>query len=109
MFLNILAAVSQASPAGNNNEVIVAVITAVATAFGSWLLFRGRKSQSEAESVVEERKLLASEWGKFREAVDRSLETCRKENAELQIEIEKLKLEIASLKRGQSAQRIIKP
>lgn len=93
--------------AGNNNAVIVAIITAVATGFGSFLLFRGKKSQSEAESVVEERKLLASEWTKFREAVDAALAHCRTENAELTLlvednktEIELLKAEIRGLKAG---------
>lgn len=84
MVLALLLLVQTTTQAGgSNSEIIVALITAAATALGSWLLFRGQKSQSAAESLVQERELLAGEWSKFRAAVDTALEATKVENQQL--------------------------
>lgn len=88
MLYTIIAAGSSTNT--GMSTIWVAIVTGAATLAGSWLLFRGQGKQAEAESVVEERKLLAAEWGKVREAVDKALEDCRIERDELKGEIDRL-------------------
>jgi len=71
---------------GIEPTIIVAVITATAAGLGSWLAFRGQKDQTEAESIVEERKLIASEWGKYRETIEKALDEERKTHSRLEKE-----------------------
>lgn len=98
--IEVVVAATQAQPTDNGlSNIWVALITGAATLAGSWLLFRGQGKQSAAESVVEERKLLATEWGKIREAVDKALEDCRHERDELRHEIDGLCIERDELRR----------
>lgn len=86
----LLAATTESSGSSSGSTLMVAAITGVATLAGSWLLFRGQSKQSDAESVIAERKLLSEEWAKIREAVDQALEDCRLERDELKHEIDRL-------------------
>lgn len=92
----LLAAAAESS--GIEPTIIVAVITAIATALGSWLAFRGQKSQTTAEVMIEERKLLSAEWAKYRETLERQLAEALSQlkealavNEDLENEIDRLK------------------
>lgn len=98
MMIEVLAAAADTSNNSGMSTIWVALITGAATLAGSWLLFRGQNKQSAAEGIVEERKLLASEWGKIREAVDHALEECRIERDELTRELDELCRERDKLK-----------
>ena len=98
MILIELAAATANNDSGMST-IWVALITGAATLAGSWLLFRGQNKQSAAEGIVEERKLLASEWAKIREAVDKALEDCRVERDEFRREVDELCVERDKLRR----------